>query len=143
MEDLFRSYWWLIFPLAGFGFAAWDRWLQYRRSRDALDLIKTYAAQGKEPPAELIRQVRAGLEDDDMDPTWVGRRARRYGRYGGYWEWRTAIVTGAVAVGFWLAGEYSYMGLEGPFHLVSIILACVSLGHVALGLLRLGFRRPR
>ncbi len=143
MEDLFRSYWWLIFPLAGFGFAAWDRWLHYRRSRDALDLIKTYAAQGKDPPVELMRQIRGDLDEDD-DADWAPRRRyRRYGRYGGYWEWRTAVVTGAVAVGFWLAGEYSDMGLEGPFHLVAIILACVSLGHAALGLLRLGMRRAR
>ena len=52
MEDIFRSYWWLLFPIGFFVFGAWDRWLAYRRSRDHLDLIRTYADQGKEPPPE-------------------------------------------------------------------------------------------
>ncbi|MGH6999484.1 MAG: hypothetical protein ACREEO_14920, partial [Phenylobacterium sp.] len=60
MEDLFRSYWWLLFPLGAFVYGAWSRWLTYRRARDHLELIKAYAAQGKEPPAELVRR----LEDD-------------------------------------------------------------------------------
>jgi len=29
MEDIFRSYWWLLFPIGAFVFGAWDRWLVY------------------------------------------------------------------------------------------------------------------
>ena len=30
MEDLFRSYWWLLFPAGWFIAEAWQSWLRYR-----------------------------------------------------------------------------------------------------------------
>jgi len=39
MADIFRSYWWLLFPIGFFVFGAWDRWLSYQRSRDHLELL--------------------------------------------------------------------------------------------------------
>lgn len=186
MDHFWHAYWWLIFPLAFFLFGAFDRWLSYRRSRDYLDLIKSYAAQGKEPPPELVRAVRSGRMDDDFD--WGGyygaryarreaRRAARRAVYGGdtvdvppapstveggkpdpmrdleweqmryaarqhrrlYWEWRTAITTGAVAAGFWLASEYAGFA-EDAFRLIAIIMTCVSGAHVALALFSSVFR---
>ena len=50
MEDVFRSYWWLLFPIGFFVFGAWDRWLSYKRSQDRLDLLRAYTNQGKDPP---------------------------------------------------------------------------------------------
>lgn len=182
MENFWHAYWWLLFPLAFFLFGAFDRWLSYRRSRDYLELIKSYAAQGKEPPAELVRAARGGRMDDDFD--WGGyygeryarraaRRAARRGVYGPdvveapppsstveggkrdleweqmryearqrrrlYWEWRTAITTGAVAAGFWLASEYAGFA-EDAFRLIAIIMTCVSGAHVALALFSSVFR---
>jgi hypothetical protein len=46
MEELFRQYWWLIFPLSWFVFGAYQSWLSYKANRDTLDLIKSYAAAG-------------------------------------------------------------------------------------------------
>ena len=131
MDDIFRSYWWLLFPLGFFVFGAWDRWLVYKRSKDHLDLIKSYAAQGKEPPAELMRTMRESVLDDDPEddfgPRRRHRRYRRYYRYGPYWQWRSFFFTGAVALGFWLASEYADLpGTEGPFRLVAIIMSCVA-----------------
>ncbi len=54
MEDLFRSYWWLLLPLGYFIATGFDQLMRYRRHRDTLDLIKSYTDQGKEPPAALI-----------------------------------------------------------------------------------------
>jgi len=62
-DDIFRSYWWLLFPIGFFVFGAWDRWLVYKRSRDHLELIKTYAAQGKEPPPELVKAAQDPMGD--------------------------------------------------------------------------------
>lgn len=131
MDDLFRSYWWLLFPLGFFVFGAWDRWLVYQRSKDQLDLIKSYAAQGKEPPPELMRTVRENVLDDDAEDDIGPRRRhrlyRRYYRYGPYWQWRSFFFTGAVALGFWLASEYAGLpGIEAPFRLVAIIMTCVA-----------------
>lgn len=55
--DLFRDFWWLVFPLSGIVFGAFQRWLAYRARRETLDLIKTYAAAGREAPAELVARL--------------------------------------------------------------------------------------
>ena len=64
MEDLFRHFWWLLFPMAWMVVGAFNSWLNYRNRRDTLDLIKGYAASGKDIPAGLIdklgRQTRTG-----------------------------------------------------------------------------------
>ena len=40
MEDLFRSYWWLLFPMAWFVFGGFSSWLNYRKQRETLKLLK-------------------------------------------------------------------------------------------------------
>jgi hypothetical protein len=141
-DDFFRSYWWLLFPIGFFIFGAWDRWLAYKRSRDHLDLLRTYTEQGKEPPPELLK----GVQDPMGDPAWgappppnyahpfywSGHRAwRRYYRWGPYWQWRSAFVTGAVALGFWFASEWADLpGTEFPFRLVAIIMTFVAVGNL-------------
>lgn len=157
MEDIFRSYWWLLFPIGAFVFGAWDRWLAYRRSRDHLELLKHYAAQGKEPPPELVQEVRdggmggPGAPPPGYDPWSYGgywahprymRRAwRGYYRWGPYWQWRSVFVTGAIAAGFWWASEWSdWPGVEGPFHIVAIILTCVTVANLLAAILTSSFR---
>ncbi|MEW5686943.1 MAG: hypothetical protein AB1942_18650 [Pseudomonadota bacterium] len=153
MEKIFFSFWWLIFPLAFFVSGAWESWLRYRRHKDRLDLLRVYTSQGKDPPPELIRALsteldREDAEDDEDDLSACGaygrdgrRAARRYYRHrirnSPYHAWRTAIITGAVAAGFWIAAEYS--GME-PFWLVAVILTCVSIGYVGLALLSRVFK---
>ncbi|MCR5875850.1 hypothetical protein LRS10_17785 [Phenylobacterium sp. J426] len=133
MEDLFRSYWWLLFPLGFFVFGAWDRWLAYKRSQARLDLLRAYTSQGKDPPAELLKVIRdTELDDvDDDEYAWGERRRHMRRRYRSpYWALRTALVTGAVAAGFWLAAEYAGPASDyWPFRLVAIILTCVAVGH--------------
>jgi hypothetical protein len=164
MEDFFRSYWWLLFPIGAFVFGAWDRWLAYKRSRDHLDLLKHYAQQGKEPPPELVRGV-----GDDMSgeapggyppggpggpygpygpygygwggPRYMRRMYRNYYRYGPYWQWRSVFVTGAIAAGFWFASEWSdWPGTFAPFRLVAIILTIVCCGNLVFALIGSSFR---
>jgi len=113
MEDFFSSYWWLLFPLGFFIFGAWDRWLAYKRSQDRLELLRSYTNQGKDPPPELMKVLQREEDEDEEAAIYDrhGRHARRYyrrhWRYGPYWAWRGAIVTGAVAAGFWFASEYA------------------------------------
>ena len=170
MEDFFRSYWWLLFPIGAFVFGAWDRWLAYRRSRDHLELIRTFAAQGKEVPPELMRQVREEAQDGPPPagdhgtgygapgyggpgyggpggygywghPRYMRRAWRGYYRWGPYWQWRSAIVSAAVAGGFWWAAEYAdWPGVEGPFRLVAIIMTVVAAGNFLIAILSSRFR---
>jgi hypothetical protein len=57
IQDLFRSFWWMIFPLSWFVFDAYQRWLAHRARRDTVELLKTYAASGREPPPELLARL--------------------------------------------------------------------------------------
>ena len=129
MQDVFHSYWWLIFPLAAFAFGALDRWLAYGRSRAHLELIKTYAAQGKEPPPELLKRIQEE-EDDDEESDWsgLGRRHRRNSyRHSRHDDIRTVIFTGALSGAFFIAAQTSIIpGADGPFRLVALILVCIS-----------------
>ena len=152
MEDIFRSYWWLLFPIGFFVFGAWDRWLAYQRSKDQLELLKSYAAQGKEPPPELVKALSGDDPLDGVDPRYGGydyrmhprhmrRMYRRAYRWSPYWQWRTVFITGAVAAGFWIASQYAdFPGTEGPFRLVAIIMSCVAAGHLIAAIFSSMFR---
>ena len=147
MEDFFSSYWWLLFPLGFFIFGSWDRWLAYRRSQDRLELLKSYTNQGKDPPPELMKVLQRDEDEDEEAAIYDrhGRHARRYyrrhWRYGPYWAWRGAIVTGAVAAGFWFASEYADIpGVDWPFRLVAIIMTCVAAGNLVAAIFATTFR---
>jgi hypothetical protein len=157
MDDFFRSYWWLLFPIGFFLFGAWDRWLAYKRSRDHLELLKHYAAQGKEPPPEIVQEVRGGADPGVPPPgygpgyyggywgdRWSRRAWRRYYRWGPYWQWRSVFVTGAIAAGFWWASEWAdWPGVEGPFRLVAIILTVIAAGNLLTAILFSSTHRDR
>src|SRR3954447_9050277 len=87
------SYWWLIFPIGAFVFGAWDRWLAYKRSRDHLDLLRSYAEKGKEPPPELVQGMRDHIDPNaPPPPPYPGYGpgpgpGPGYGGYGGYGYW--------------------------------------------------------
>jgi len=53
------SYWWLIFPVTWFAFGICRSLFRYQRQRDAMDVLRAYAANGREPPAE-IRRILSG-----------------------------------------------------------------------------------
>lgn len=155
-HDFFWSYWWLIFPIGAFIFGAWDRWLAYKRSRDHLELLKHYAAQGKDPPPEVMAELRNGADPNAPPPgyqgypgywgaPWYGRRAwRAYYRWGPYWQWRRVIVTAAIAAGFWWASEYAdWPGVEAPFRIVAIILTVVAGANLVLAILFSSSTRDR
>lgn len=106
----FFAFWWLIFPVSWFVLAAWSNWLSYRRRKDELETLKHMAASGKEPPPELLKAVSNPAPDPNdphpYDGYGYGWRARRYGRWGPFWEWRRAIFFGAVAAGLYYWASY-------------------------------------
>jgi hypothetical protein len=58
---LFSHFWWLIFPLFWMIFMLAMGWSRHARANRALDILKTYADQGKDPPPELLK----GLQNVD------------------------------------------------------------------------------
>jgi hypothetical protein len=155
------GFWWLIFPIGFFIFGAWDCWLNYQRSRHALEVMKQYAAMGKDPPPELVRQLQGSAYG------YYGYRGlwrHRYRRYpppeasadpahladpldgrdwrgGRYPDWRSALVTAAIAGAFWIAAEFSYIpDADGAFRFVAIIMSCVAAALLVSALLPPSFR---
>ena len=64
----FSRFWWLIFPLFWMVFAlAWG-WSRHARANRALDILKSYADQGKDPPPELLKSLQGGSWDGGCGP---------------------------------------------------------------------------
>ena len=101
MDDfytLFSRFWWLIFPLFWMGAMAMSHWSRHARANRALDILKSYADQGKDPPPELMKSLQIGRDDD-----FGWRRRSDWGwRYSPEWRLhRTFLFTGlAIAFGF-------------------------------------------
>jgi hypothetical protein len=145
-------HWWLIIILALFAvpivqaiFEPWNRYLRYRRQRDAIDALKVYAAQNREPPPEVLdalggrrnRWRAAGAAIGEAaaratDDRWT-RRAERWDQR---WErrmageplrrWNGAIFAGAVAVGFGLAWQYGH-DHNDTFLIVALIAGALTI----------------
>ena len=75
MDDFWRDYWWLLFPIGAFVFGAWDRWLAYKRSRDHLDLLRSYAEKGQGAAAGARARRRRRHERRGPRRLWSRRPA--------------------------------------------------------------------
>ncbi|HEX4179820.1 MAG TPA: hypothetical protein VHY32_03435 [Caulobacteraceae bacterium] len=88
MNDFWGEHWWLVifllamlFPLSAMVMSAWIHRDYARHRREALETLKIYANQGKEPPPEVLDAL-TGLG-------WGGRRWRR--------NWRNAAAASGVS----------------------------------------------
>lgn len=106
-SDFFNSYWWLIFPLFGMGMGLVGMLGHFRHRSETLKLIKTYADQGKEPPAALLEALRS---DEDRAYNCRGRRRGNH--------WTQVVVFGALAAAF---GYFGYYG-EGGSVFISLAI---------------------
>jgi hypothetical protein len=121
-EDIFRQFWWLIFPLSWFVFGAWQSWLSYRANRETLDLIKTYAASGREPPPELLARLNKRWHGDDDDRDERPRYRRRRER-----SWYQVVLFGVLASGFTVAAATDMYGMGEAFVIVAFVLGALCL----------------
>lgn len=55
--DLFRGFWWLMFPMSFMVLGVFRSWLNYRARREVLDVLRDLAAKGQEPSAALLAQL--------------------------------------------------------------------------------------
>lgn len=141
MEDLFRSYWWLLFPLGFFVIQAFDQVMRYRRHRDTLDLIKSYTDQGKDPPPALLERVagrmKAEDEAEDYEDGWSDReerrRYRRIRRNEG--RWYQVVLFGVMALGFGIASATRvYPDASGAFLIVTFVMGALCLANLVTAL---------
>jgi amino acid permease len=130
MEDMFRQFWWLIFPLSWFVFGAYQSWLSYRANRDTLDLIKAYAQSGREPPPELMAKLSKRWNDgddlgevDDDDDRFRRRHRRRHWRQH---TWSRVALFGCLCAGFTFAAVTNLYEAGPAFVIVSFVMAALA-----------------
>jgi hypothetical protein len=138
MEHIFFAFWWLIFPISGFLFGGFGMWLNYRRHRDHMDLLKSYADKGKEPPPEVLKAAAGADPVNDPYGYGYGYYGRRAWRRGPYWEWRRVFLFGALAAGFGYAGfvdhSFGYGSAHG-FQIVAVVMGVMFAGSLMFAIL--------
>ncbi|MBI1233440.1 MAG: hypothetical protein GC208_02930 [Alphaproteobacteria bacterium] len=134
-SELFVSYWWLLFPLAFFIAAGWSSFMRYQRTKAKIDLLKTYAAAGKEPPADLIASLERDSDRDD-EHDWTGGGESASSGSGGGNAFLVILFSG-------LAGVFAYAGWSGlisgvreEFYFIAMILGVLALAFFASAIFR-------
>jgi hypothetical protein len=119
-EEFFWQFWWLIFPVSFMLLGAFRAWLDYRARREALDLIKTYVASGREPPAELLNRISRRLhrDDDYEDERPRYRRRRERG-------WYQVVLYGLLASGFAVAAAMDMYSAGEAFVIVAFVMGAL------------------
>ncbi len=112
MADLFRQFFWIIFPVFGMFIGAFSIWNEFSRQKKALEVLKVYAEKGQEPPESVLSV---------LDRASTSQRRRGAG-------WASAAFFGVLSVGF--AGLAIWTGVnEGPVAFVSgWAIAAIALG---------------
>jgi hypothetical protein len=156
VDRFWETHWWLIVILAVFAapivqalFSPWRRYLQYRERRDAIEALKAYATQGREPPPEVldalaahpwgrwrrhVAQASAAAEDATARSDRRAYRAELWRRREPLRRWNGAIFSGAIAVGF--AYAYQHVHQDADVYLViTVIAAAVTVASVLSALI--------
>jgi hypothetical protein len=124
---LFTNYWWLIFPLFWMAYAMVRLWLRHSRANRSLDILKGYAEQGKEPPAEVLAILKDRHDSD----------AHRHS--GPEHGWMRFCLFAALAVAFavvaFIPNDMSE-GHEFVFVFVAIIMVGLALGGLVAALVK-------
>ncbi len=107
------AYWWLVFPLMWFVFGLLRMWMRYREHRYTLEVMQSYAAQGKDP-SDIAKTLRP------TERQWPESRDGRCG------EWRGGVILLGVSAAFAIASYYGMLpGTEGPFRFVALITGLI------------------
>lgn len=127
MDQSWWRLWWLIFPLMWFVFGILQMLSRHHRQKDVLQLLRTYAEQGKEPPTEVLKVLQGRNSGADR---WVGGCRR---------PWNRVVILASLSVGF---GVMSFIGRDGGPER-GFIFPAVILGVLALGFLVIALMQPK
>lgn len=117
--QLFREFWWLMFPIFGMSMGLWGMSSSERRSRDVMNLIKFYVDQGKEVPPELLRMAQAD---------WQGEQPQHTPRQSNWWSFFTfAALAAGFTVGWWF--------VRAEMWSFAFLIVAVTMGILAIGAL--------
>lgn len=123
MEELFRDFWWLIFPLFGMFMALRGGVSSERSQQRVLDLIKSYTDRGQEPPPELLAMAQKGL-DEAVDA------AGGPGKNDHAWSFVIfAALAAGFGVGWYVAREQDY---AFAFLIITVTMSVLALGSLLI-----------
>ncbi len=127
-EELFRDFWWLLFPIFGMGMGLWGMSSSERRSRDVMNVIKSYVDQGKEVPPELLRMAQSDWQAPANQPSQQQNNV---------WSFFTFA---AIAAGFSVAWWFT----RAEVWSISFLVVAITFGVLAVGALFIAItsRRP-
>jgi hypothetical protein len=112
------AYWWLIFPLMWFVFGLMRMWMRYRQHRDTLEVMRSYAAQGRDP-SELAKTLQTPERE------WSEPKSAPGG------EWRGGVILLCISAGFGIASYYEMLPRTGaPFSFVALITGLIGVALV-------------
>ena len=124
---LFASFWWLLFPLGWAILALMKNWQRHSRAKEALQVLKSFAEQGREPPPELIAVLR--------QPEQAGMQ-KRTGEFAAY-GWVPVFLFAGLTAGFVLMALYPPNGAPPVAMLfVALIMAGLCAGNLVAMLAR-------
>ena len=158
--------WWMVILFAVFAvpfvqaiFAPWNRYLRYRERREAMETLKVYATQGREPLPDVLSALsgrprwreaaeaavdRASARADAATSRVDEKMARRQDRWLYRHEyrarlqpmrqWNWAIFATAITVGFAFAWKYAHHDND-TFLIVAIIAGALAVAGVITALL--------
>lgn len=136
MEDLFRQFWWLIFPVGWMVAGAFTSLLNYRRQKDTLKLIQAYAEKGQEPPAALLKVLDRPIDSDTE--FFNGGVEKSRGAAGNEGSWFSVVLFGLMACGFGYASYTDMYGAGEAFLIVTFVLGALSAACLVQALMRGG-----
>lgn len=96
----------------------WASLLEHQRRKQALDVIKTVLASGREPPQQLYDLLREAQTPKA--------------------PWSEVVIFSALSIGFWIAFAYSDGDRRVAFLVVAATMTFTALACLGLAL----FRRP-
>ena len=111
--DIFRQFFWLIFPVFGMCIGAFSIWNEFSRQKKALEVLKVYAEKGQEPP-ESVMQI-------------LGQASTRHPRRRGA-SLSAATFFGVLGAGFAALAIWTYAN-AGPYPFtMGWTIAAIALG---------------
>lgn len=126
--ELFYSFWWLIFPLGWFIAAAWQSWMRLRRHNAAMEVLKSYAAKGEEPPASVLNAIRENNETPEAAETGYSKNSSR-----GTTAFLVLLMVGLACI-FAYAGSTGMLGLGEEGYFIAMILGVIGLAFLGSAL---------
>ncbi len=117
-SELYRfatRFWWLIFPIFGMVMGMIAMMQRHKTANRTIDIIKSYADQGKDPPPELLAALR--------DPHLSGEAKVP--------SWTSVFLFGSLAVGFLMFGFL--MGNGERDHVVAFAFVALIMAGLCVG----------